>query len=93
MVKTVHDVRKICLEMTLCIYACFIEFYVLIFDVIYVRGPNLIYEHVQVLNVWGNIPMDNPRVIEEGPFMSAYDCPTQLKPRRQSTHSGSVDAP
>ena len=38
--KNVHDIRKVCLETTLCIYACFIEFYVFVLDKIHVRGPN-----------------------------------------------------
>ena len=28
--KNVHDVRKVCLEKTLCVLACFIEFYVFV---------------------------------------------------------------
>ena len=30
--KDVHDVRKVCLETTLCVIACFDEFYVLVLD-------------------------------------------------------------
>ena len=44
--KNVHDVRKVCLEMTLCVLACFIEFYVFFFDEIDVRGPKIIYKHI-----------------------------------------------
>ena len=36
--KNVHDVRKVCLETNLCVLECFIEFYVLVLDEIYVRG-------------------------------------------------------
>ena len=44
--KNVHDVREVWLETTLCVYVCFVEFYVFISDEIYVRGPKLVYEHV-----------------------------------------------
>ena len=40
--SNVHDVRKVCLELTLCVYACFVEFYVFILDEIHVGGPKLI---------------------------------------------------
>ena len=64
--KNVHDVRKVCLETTLCVLACFVEFYVFILDEIYVGGPKIIYKHRLVGNLRENIPNDNPRVLEEG---------------------------
>ena len=51
MSKNIHDVRKVCLEPTLYIYACFVEFYVFVFDEIYVKGPKLVYEHFWDRNV------------------------------------------
>ena len=46
--NNVHDVRKVCLEMTLCVLACFMEFYMFVFDEINVTGPKLVYEHIWV---------------------------------------------
>ena len=43
--KKVHDVQKVCLETTLCIYVRFIEFYELFLDENYVVGHKLLYEH------------------------------------------------
>ena len=40
--KTVHYVRKVCLETTLCVYACFVEFYVFILDETLVIVPKLV---------------------------------------------------
>ena len=39
----VHDIRKNCLEITLCVLVCFVEFYVFILDEIYVEGYKLLY--------------------------------------------------
>ena len=64
MSKNVHDVRKVCLQTTLCVWACFIEFYVFVLDEIHVRGPKLIYEHIWVGNVWAQLhvgPIRGPR--------------------------------
>ena len=66
--KNVHDVRKVCLETTLCVLACFIKFYVFILDKILVGGSTLVYDYLWVVNVWENIPKDHPRVLEEGSF-------------------------
>ena len=44
----VHDVRKVCLEMTLCVLACFVKFYVFVFDEIDIKGPKLVYNHIRV---------------------------------------------
>ena len=46
--KNVHDIRKVCLETTLCVYACFIEFYVFVLDEIDMVGPKILYEHIWV---------------------------------------------
>lgn len=48
--KNVHDFQKTCPEMTLCVYACFVEFYVFVLDEMDVVGPKLVYEHVWVAN-------------------------------------------
>ena len=49
--KNVHDVRNVCLEMTLYVLACFIGFYVFVLDEIHARGPKLVYENIQVRNI------------------------------------------
>ena len=66
----VHDVRKMCLHMTLCVQACsFIEFYVLILDEIYLTDYKLIEDRIWVGKVQEIIPKDHPSVLEEGPKM------------------------
>ena len=40
--KKVHDVLKVCLEMTLCVLACFVKFYMFILNEIDVVGPKLV---------------------------------------------------
>ena len=50
--SNVHDVSKVCLETTLCVYACFGEFYVFVLDEIYLVGPKHVYEHIWVGNIW-----------------------------------------
>ena len=37
--NNVHDVRMVCFEMTLCVYVCFVEFYVFVLDKTHVVGP------------------------------------------------------
>ena len=49
--KNIHDIRKICLETTLCILACFIQCYLLVLDEIDVRGRKLRYEYISIINV------------------------------------------
>ena len=56
-----------CHEMTLCVLACFIMFYVFVFDEIQVRGDKIAYNNVLVRNVRENILKDQPRVLEKGP--------------------------
>ena len=41
--KNVHDVRRVCLETTLCVLACFVEFYVFFLDENDMEGPKLVY--------------------------------------------------
>ena len=91
--KNVHDVWKVFFEMTFCVVACFIAFYVFVLDKIHVRGPKLVYKHVLVGNIWENISKDHLMVIEEGPFSMSQDCPRKPKLRRQSAPSRSVDSP
>ena len=69
--NNVHGVRKVCLETTMSVYACFVEFYVFVLDKINVRGPKVVYYDVWVGNVWENIAKNHPRVLEAGHFMSA----------------------
>ena len=40
--KKVHDVQKVCIELNLCVNACFVEFCVFVLDEIHVRGPKLV---------------------------------------------------
>ena len=54
--SNVHDVRKVCLEMTLCVFACFIQCYALVLDEIYMRGHKLVYDNIRVGNIKENIP-------------------------------------
>ena len=44
--KHVHDVRKVCLEVTLCVIECFIECYLFVYDEIDVRGIKIVYTHI-----------------------------------------------
>ena len=41
------------------------------YDEIDVRGPKLVYDNIQVVNVRKNIPKYQARVLEEGPFTRA----------------------
>ena len=36
----------------------------------------IIYENIEIVNVWANIPKDLPRVLEEGPFTSSQTAKT-----------------
>ena len=69
--KNVHDVRKVYLEMTLCVLACFIKVYMFVLDDLHVRGPKKVYYHNWVGNVRVKIPKDQPRVLDKGPFSRA----------------------
>ena len=40
--KNLDDVQKVCFDMTLCVIACFVEFYVFVFYEINVRGATLV---------------------------------------------------
>ena len=53
--KKIHDVRKICLETILCVFVCFIEFYVIVLEKIYVIIPKFVYEDIRVGNVWAKV--------------------------------------
>ena len=46
--KNVHDVRKVFLEITLCVYAYFVEFYVIILEETHVVGPKIVYKYIWV---------------------------------------------
>ena len=90
--SNVHDVRKVCLETTLCVLACFVESYVFVFDDIDMRGTKLVYDHILVVNSRAILPKDQPRVLEEGPFTRAKDVKTSPTYGWQSTTRGSIDA-
>ena len=66
--KNVHNIRKDCLETTLCVLTCFVECYMFILDEIYVRGPKIVYKHIRVEKVGVKLPKDQRRVLEEGPL-------------------------
>ena len=59
--KNVHDVRKVCFEISLCVLECFVLFYVFIFKEIDVRGPKLVYNHIPI----GMIRVNYPRRTKE----------------------------
>ena len=46
--KNVNDVRKICLEMALCVLKCFVVFHMFVLDEIDMRDPNLVYKYIWV---------------------------------------------
>ena len=48
--KNIHDVRKACLEATLGVNACFVEFYLILLDETHFVGPNHLFEHICVGN-------------------------------------------
>ena len=81
--KNVHDVQKDCLETTLCLLLCFIAFYMLVLDKIYVGGTKLVYLKIWVVNVRLKVPKDQPSFLEEGPFSRAMIALSNTKPRRQ----------
>ena len=63
-VKNVHDVWKVFLKTTFVVYACIVEFYVFVFDEIYVVGNKIVYKHILVRNFWVRIhigPIRGPR--------------------------------
>ena len=65
--KNVHDVLKVCFEMTSCVLESFVEFYAFVLDEIYMECLKLIYENIWIGNVQVKVPKDHPRVLEEGP--------------------------
>ena len=69
--KNVHDVRKVCREMTLCVLVSFVKFYVFVFYEDDVGGTRLLYGQIKVRNVRENIPKDRLRVIDERSMLVA----------------------
>ena len=55
--------------MTLCALACFVEFYVLVFNKIDVGGPKIVQNNIRVGNFWEKVPNDHSRILEEGPML------------------------
>ena len=91
--KNLDDVQKVCFDMTLCVIACFVEFYVFVLDEIYVRGVKIIEDIIWVGKVCKFIPKDQPRVLEEGHKLVAKTSKRQSTYGGQSTASDLVDAP
>ncbi len=50
--NNVHDIQKVCLETTLCVYVCFVKFYMFVLDETHVRGVKLIEDRIWVGNIW-----------------------------------------
>ena len=59
---------KGCLQTTLCVLACFVQFYVFVLNEIHVRGHKIVYKYIRVGNVQVKLPKDHPRVLDKGPF-------------------------
>ena len=55
--------------MTLCVLACFVEFYMFVLDEIDMLGPKLVYYHIHIGNVQSKVSKNKPRVFEKGPFL------------------------
>ena len=72
--KNDPDIRKVCLETTMCVLACFVEFYVFIFDEIDRGDPKLVYEHILVGNVQEKVPRTIQGSIRKDIFLS-QSCP------------------
>ena len=66
--KNVHDVRNVSLETTLCVLACFVDLYVYVLDEFHVGGSKIVQKHIWNGYIQTNIPKDQPRVLDEGPF-------------------------
>lgn len=69
--KNVHDVRKVCRKMTLCVLTCFVDFYIFSFYEINARDSKLVQDHIWVGNFQSNITKGQPRVFEKEPFTRA----------------------
>ena len=65
----VHDIRKNCLEITLCVLVCFVEFYVFVMDELGVGVLNLYMNIFKFKNSGKKVPKDQPRFLQEGPFV------------------------
>lgn len=46
--RNVHDVQKVFLATTLCIFACFVKFTVLVLYEIYIGVPNIVNKPIRV---------------------------------------------
>ena len=93
MSKNVHDVRKVCLETTVCVLTYFIEFYVFVLDQINLDVSELVYNHIRVRKFWENIPKAHPRVLEEGPMLVAKTAQGSPTYGWKTTSCGLIDAP
>ena len=82
--KKVHDVRKVCLETTLYVLSCFVEFCVFLSDETYVGGPKIVYEHIRVEICLENIPKDKQKVLEEGQIKVAKTAKGPTDGRRRT---------
>ena len=68
MSNNVHNIRKVCLETTLCVLACFVEFYLFVLNEIVLRYPKIVYKYIRVGNIRHKIPKEQPGVLEERPM-------------------------
>ena len=91
--KKVYYVWNICLERTLCVLVCFVEFYVFVMDELGVGVLNLYMNIFKFKNSGKKVPKDQPRFLQEGPFVWAKGYLDQPKWPRQLTASRLVDTP
>ena len=77
-----HDVRKVCLEMTLCVLGSFIEIYVFFWAKIDVRHLKIVYMHFGVGNIRAKVHEDMLRALEVLPIMWAKTAKKQSYLRR-----------
>ena len=91
MSKNVHDVRKVFLETTLCVYVCFVKFSVFLLYEIHLRGVKLIENLNCIGNIWEIIPKGHLRVLDEGPKTVAKIVPSRPQTTEQSTDHGPLD--
>lgn len=75
MSKNVHDFQKVCLEVTLCVLACFFELYIFIMDETDVIGSNS-YKNILGSETSGqNSPRIDERVLVEDLSLGQSRCP------------------
>ena len=65
--KNIHDIRKVCLQTTLCVLSYFINFYFFL-DEIDMGGPKLEYEHIRLEMSEETSPRTIQRSLRKDPF-------------------------